>query len=148
MTASEPLVVVVDTMVASALVNARFDPTRAEPFRKVIGERRIIISFATATELRFGAIKAGWGQLRMRGLSRDMERFRVVQPDDDLMRRCARLRVDYERAGHPLAQKIHDADRWIATTALAQLGPRLGRQGVQECSRPVAAVDPPLTLAS
>jgi predicted nucleic acid-binding protein len=30
----------------------------------------------------------------------------------------AQLRVDCHRAGHPLAQKIHDGDRWIAATAI------------------------------
>lgn len=36
----------------------------------------------------------------------------------DMMRRCAELRDTCERAGHPLAQKIHEADRWVAATAL------------------------------
>lgn len=30
----------------------------------------------------------------------------------------AKLRADCEHIGHPLGQRIHDADRWIAATAL------------------------------
>ena len=106
-------------MAASALVNARLDQSRAEPFRALIAGRPIIVSFATVTELRFGAIKARWGDLRLRALDRDLSGLIVAQPDDELMRRCAELRLACERRGHPLAQKIHDADRWIAATAVA-----------------------------
>lgn len=69
-------------------------------------------------EVRYGAIKAGWGDLRRRGLERDLGRFVVVQPDDRLMVVCAELRAECERTGHGLGQKVHEADRWIAATAL------------------------------
>ena len=42
----------------------------------------------------------------------------IVQPDDQLMQTCAELRADCERAGLALGQKIHEADRWIASTAM------------------------------
>lgn len=34
------------------------------------------------------------------------------------MRVCAELRASRGRAGHGLGHKIHEADRWIAATAL------------------------------
>jgi hypothetical protein len=77
-----------------------------------------VVSFATVTELRYGALRAGWGELRRRGLERELARFVTVQPDDQLMRICAQLRASRERAGHPLGHRIHEADRWIAATAL------------------------------
>jgi predicted nucleic acid-binding protein len=104
-------------MVASAIVNARLNSDLAAPYRPLIGDRPIVISFATVTELRFGALKAGWGELRTRALDRDLGAFSVVQPDDELMRECAALRATCERIGHPLGQKVHEADRWIAATA-------------------------------
>lgn len=110
--------VVVDTMVVSALVNAHRHRAPAARFRAVIADRPIVVSFATVTEMRYGALKAGWGELRRRGLERDLTRLVVVQPDDQLMRTCAEVRVECERAGHPLGQKIHEADRWIAATAI------------------------------
>ena len=84
----------------------------------MIAGRRIVVSFSTVTEMRFGAIKAGWGELRRRALERDLSRFAVVQPDDQLMNLCAQLRATCERSGHGLGQKIHEADRWIAATAV------------------------------
>lgn len=47
-----------------------------------------------------------------------MARLVVVQPDDELIVVCARLRADCEQLGHALGQKIHEADRWIASTAI------------------------------
>ncbi len=42
----------------------------------------------------------------------------IVQPDDEAMQECADLRARCERAGLALAQKVHEADRWIAATAI------------------------------
>lgn len=114
-------------MVVSALVNASRDPSPADDYRALIDGRSIVVSFASVTELRYGAIKAGWGDLRRRSLERDLGRFVVVQPDDRLMSICAELRAACEASGHPLGQKVHDADRWIASTAL-----RLGIDLVSE----------------
>jgi predicted nucleic acid-binding protein len=81
--------------------------------------RRVLVSFATVTELRFGAINGAWGDLRRRSLERNLQTFVVVQPDDRLMMRCAEFRYDCQRRGHPLGQKVHEADRSIAATAIA-----------------------------
>ena len=75
-------------------------------------------SFVTVTELRYGATKAGWGELRRRGLERDLAKLTIAQPDDELMHRCADLRAGCERRGQALGQKGHEADRWIASTAI------------------------------
>jgi tRNA(fMet)-specific endonuclease VapC len=109
--------VVVDTMAISALANATRNPELAA-YRQAIAGDRIVVSFATVTELRYGALRAGWGELRRRGLERDLAQFVIAQPDDQLMRTCAELRVSSERAGHGLGHKIHEADRWIAATAI------------------------------
>ena len=39
-------------------------------------------------------------------------------PDDEAIEIYASLRVDSERRGHALGQKVHEADRWVATAAL------------------------------
>lgn len=118
MSAARPQAVVVDTMVVSSLVKAARQPGLAADYRSLIAGRPIVISFATVTEMRYGALKAGWGELRRRGLERDLARFVIVQPDDRLMQVCAELRASCERAGQALGQKIHEADRWIAATAI------------------------------
>lgn len=114
-----PVSVVVDTMVVSALVNAGRDHGAAERYRSAIDGRSVVVSFVTITEMRFGATKAGWGEIRRRGLERVLARLVVVQPDDDLMLTCAALRARCVTEGHALGQKVHEADRWIASTAIA-----------------------------
>lgn len=42
----------------------------------------------------------------------------VVQSGPELIAPYVQLRTDCYRVGHPLAQKVHDADRWVAATAL------------------------------
>lgn len=118
MTTTASSAVVVDTMVVSSLVNAHRRPAMAAEYRALIAGRPIVISFVTVTEMRFGALKAGWGELRRRGLERDLARLVVVQPDDQLMRTCAELRARCEEVGHGLAHKVHEADRWVAATAI------------------------------
>jgi tRNA(fMet)-specific endonuclease VapC len=113
-----PRAVVVDTMAVSALINASRNPQRAAAYRRAINDDSVLVSFVTITELRFGALLAGWGELRRRGLERDLARLVVVQPDDQLMRTCAEIRASCQRAGHALGHKIHEADRWIASTAI------------------------------
>lgn len=110
--------VVLDTMAASALLNASRSTAPAAAYRHVITGDPILVSFVTITELRFGALRAGWGELRRRGLERDLAQLVVVQPAEQLMRTCAELRASCERAGHGLGHKIHEADRWITATAI------------------------------
>jgi tRNA(fMet)-specific endonuclease VapC len=124
-TASRP--VIVDTMAVSALVNEHRDPDTAREYRQIVADRPVLISFVTVTEMRYGALKAGWGELRTRGLERSLSQVVVVQPDDELIRACASLRAGCERGDHPLGQKVHEADRWIAATAL-----RLGLELVSD----------------
>jgi hypothetical protein len=116
--ASSITAVVIDTMAVSALLNPDRRSAGAGEFRDLVGGRVALVSFVTVTELRYGALKVGWGELRRRGLERDLDRFTVVQPDDEMMQVCAALCVRCERDGHGLGQKIHEADRWVATTAL------------------------------
>ena len=118
MTTSRASAVVVDTMVVSSLLHATRQPVPAAEYRALIDDRPVVVSFATVTELRYGALKAGWGELRRRSLERDLARLVIVQPDDALMAVCAELRAQCEMSGHGLGQKIHEADRWIAATAI------------------------------
>lgn len=109
---------VVDTMVVSAFVTEGRDPAPAAEFRRLIDGRSVVVSFVTVTEMRYGALKANWGELRRGELERTLSRFVAVQPEDELMTACAGLRDRCERAGLALGQKVHEADRWVAATAL------------------------------
>ena len=120
MTAAEQSdVVVADTMVISAIIDAHRNPDRAVAYEALIAGRPAVVSFVTVTELRYGALRAGWGDLRRRSLERDLARLVVAQPDDVVIEACAALRDRCHRIGHGLGQKIHEADRWVAATAMA-----------------------------
>ena len=136
--------VVVDTMVVSALVNAGRDPGAAARYRSVTDGRTVVVSFVTVTEMRFGAIKAGWGEIRRRSLERVLAQLVVVQPDDDLMLTCAELRATCLAAGQALGQKVHEADRWIAATAMT-LGVELISSDAVFANVPGLAVQGPET---
>ena len=110
--------IVVDTDVASWLLDPRPSPY-AEEARRFIGDRSRVVSFVTVTELRYGALRAGWGELRLRQLERSLADLDVIQTSAVLIDRCASLRAEQSRAGHALGQKIHEADRWVAATAAA-----------------------------
>ena len=112
-----PAGVVVDTMVISWLFDERPNPLAAR-YRELIGNAPVVLAFQTVMELRFGALRAGWGELRRRGLERRIAQLSVLQPDDEMISRCAQLRVECQRTGHALADKLHDGDRWIAAAAL------------------------------
>ncbi len=108
---------VVDTDALSWTLDPRPTP-RSEYTRRLIGGRTPVVSFVSVTELRYGALLAGWGEFRLRRLARSLADLDVVQSDERLIDRCAELRTWASRAGHGLAHKIHEADRWVATTAL------------------------------
>ena len=106
---ARPLGVVVDTMVISWLFDERANPV-ADRCRALIDARPVVLAFQTVMELRYGALRAGWGDLRRRRLERRIAELSVVQPDDEMISVCAELRQG-RKIGHPLASKIHDGDR-------------------------------------
>ena len=63
MTNAPPAGVVVDTMVISWLFDERPNPL-AERYRDLIGPAPVLLAFQTVMELRYGAIRAGWGEPR------------------------------------------------------------------------------------
>jgi predicted nucleic acid-binding protein len=108
--------VVVDTTVFSALlISGRVDLRRL--YRPHLEGRRIVLSFQTVAEIRFGALNAGWGSRRHEELETRIRRTTVVAPDDHLTTAYARLKRELKAQGHGLWAKEHDGDRWIATTA-------------------------------
>ncbi|MCV7379815.1 hypothetical protein BST11_09915 [Mycobacterium alsense] len=117
MTDVESGAVVIDTMVISWLVDERPN-LLAERYRALIGLRPVLLPFQTVMELRYGAQRAGWGDLRRRRLDRRIGALTIVQPDDETITACAALRVQCQQAGHPLGHKLHDGDRWIAAIAI------------------------------
>lgn len=109
-----PVVVDTDVFSADLLPGSRL----AARFAPIIAGRPVMISFQTVAELRFGALRRGWGEARMLKLAALIQRAHVVHTGPELVEICAQVRVDCEAAGHALAQSEHNADRWIAATAI------------------------------
>ena len=71
------------------------------------------LSFQSVAELRYGAIKAQWGEQRREELERRIRRFVVLSIDDLTVRAWAELRAAAEAKGMP--KQV--GDLWIAATA-------------------------------
>ena len=102
----------------------------AERYASVITGQPAFSSFQTAAELRFGAIRRGWGQARMLRMEAKIDRVEVVHSGPELVAVYAQLRAGCEAAGHALAQKAHTADRWIAATAIRLGIPLVSNDGI------------------
>jgi tRNA(fMet)-specific endonuclease VapC len=87
----------------------------AQQYADALRGSDLILSFMTIAELRMGAISAGWGGRRRLLLKQFIQRFELVDADNDLCTVWARIRADARAAGRPLSPQ----DAWIAATALA-----------------------------
>jgi predicted nucleic acid-binding protein len=82
------------------------------------GGRAAVISFITVAELRFGARLATWGPQKLRRLERELSRAETIWPGPDLIDTYTAVRAWCVKSGHGLGQKAHEADRWVAATAI------------------------------
>jgi predicted nucleic acid-binding protein len=109
--------VVIDTGVFGARLTLRTRPL-ATLYEPLIEGRAALISFVTVAELRFGARLATWGPERRQSLERQLAQAETVWPGPGLTDTYAALRAWCVRNGHGLGQKDHEADRWVAATAI------------------------------
>jgi len=129
MTDARRLGVVVDTMVISWLFDDHPNAL-ADRYRELIDAKPVLLAFQTVMELRYGALRAGWGDLRRRRLQRRIAELTVVQPDDQMISVCSGLRLRCQQIGHALGDNHHDGDRWIAATAVRLGVPLVSHDGV------------------
>jgi tRNA(fMet)-specific endonuclease VapC len=122
--------VVVDTDVYSA----RFlpDSALARRYEPLLVGRIEFVSFQTVAEVRYGARLRGWGTTRLRRMEHEIARTEIVHSGPELIEIYADLRVACQRIGHALSQREHDADRWIAATAIRLGIPLVSNDGVFE----------------
>jgi predicted nucleic acid-binding protein len=107
--------IVIDTEVYSADLS---ETALIAVYEPIIVGRPAFLSFQTVAELHFGALRRNWGAARMRKLDTKIAAAQVVHSGEDLVATYAHLRAECVRLGHALGQREHDADRWIAATAL------------------------------
>ena len=121
-----PIVIDTDVFSADLVPGSRL----TEHYAPLITGRLTFISFQTAAELRYGAIRRGWGQPRMLRMEAKIERVEVVHSGPELVAVYAQLRADCVAAGHALGQKEHTADRWIAAPAIRLKIPLVSNDGI------------------
>lgn len=133
--------VVIDTGVFGARLGRR-ESRLVSIYDPMLRGRPAVLSFATVAELQFGAKAAGWGPRRQQRLDVELSRSEIVWAGPGLIDSYATLRAWCVRNGHGLGQKEHEADRWVAATAI-RLGVPLvahdaifhGVEGLQVLSR-------------
>jgi predicted nucleic acid-binding protein len=108
--------IVVDTGVFSASLSRRRRP-RFEAQIGLITGHQIFLAAVTVSELRYGALVAGWGAARRNRLDESIQATTVVPVSDRFLSSLAELRFACRRAGHPLHDRAHANDLWIAATA-------------------------------
>lgn len=121
--------VLVDTGVFGADRSPTSKPL-ADLYAEVLVGRNILISFVTVAELRYGALRAGWGAKRRNELEETIDAAKVVWPGHGLASEYAALRAECVAAGHGLAEKSNEADRWVAATARYVKVPLVSHDGV------------------
>ncbi|WP_083452888.1 PIN domain-containing protein [Mycolicibacterium goodii] len=85
-----------------------------------LANRRVIISFQTRAEILAGARHRRWGAPRVNQLQEILGRTPTVHSDSDVVDAYLALSAECRKVGHPLHEKIHTADRWIAACAIAK----------------------------
>lgn len=108
---------VVDTGVFSAALSRRRRAEFDEQMRFLAGNQ-IFLAAATVAELRYGALVAGWGDARRTRLEQAIEATTVIPVSDQLLTTVAEVRFESREIGHPLADRVHGNDLWIAASAI------------------------------
>jgi predicted nucleic acid-binding protein len=108
--------ILVDTNVFTARLRER--SALATQYTKHLFGQRIALAPQTVAEARYGALNANWGSARQQRLARLVARARILPVDIDTIEAVAELRNQCRMIGHPLHQSNHNADLWIAATAI------------------------------
>lgn len=109
--------VLVDTGVFSASLSPR-RRERFEPQIALMAGNQIFLAAVTVSELRYGALVAGWGDARRERLEESIHAATVVPVSDKLLTVSAELRFACRSAGHPLHERSHANDLWVAASAV------------------------------
>jgi predicted nucleic acid-binding protein len=107
----------VDTGVFSAAISRRRRVAIDAKVRLLSGQQ-LFLAAQSVAELRFGALVAEWGPPRRAMLEGAIAAATVVPVTDALVNAVAELRAACRRAGHPLADRVHGNDLWIAASAV------------------------------
>lgn len=123
--AADAQIVVLDTDVWSAIYIRRDVPESVRRWRDLLVGRTVVISTQTRAEVLSGIAAGNWGDRRRDQARRVLDDQATVPVTSDVIGAFANLFAECRRAGHPLHEKIHTGDRWVAATAVALGAPLL-----------------------
>lgn len=129
-------IALIDTDVYSALF---IDPSKAgkrgmpvDLWRRLLAGYQVLISFQTQVELESGFRIANWGPARVEAAMSRIEKMPTIQADAEVLRAYVDLTVQCRQKGHALQAKNHNADRWVAASAVAKQVPLLSGDGIYD----------------
>lgn len=93
---------------------------------------QVFLAAVTVSELRYGALVAQWGEQRRLRLEASIQATTVIPVSDALLSAIAELRHACRLAGHPLQDRSHAYDLWIAASAIHIAAPLLTADNVFE----------------
>jgi len=99
-------------------------------WRRSLEGVRVFITFQTRAEILAGALMSNWGPHRVSALRELLDRTPTIGADQSVVDAYARLRADCRSAGHALHDKLHNADRWNAASAIAKGLPLFSHDGI------------------
>jgi tRNA(fMet)-specific endonuclease VapC len=109
---------VLDTTVASLLLSRS---PLLSLYQSYLQNASLCINFQTVAEMRFGALRAGWGAARKRNLELFLSAFNLVVYSDALADHWPQMMDEARRAG----RRLEAGDAWIAATARLLSAPLL-----------------------
>jgi tRNA(fMet)-specific endonuclease VapC len=104
-------IVLCDTSILSDLLRGG---SRTTDMRDLLDSAIKGISVVTVAEMKWGALKAGWGQLRLEALEQRLRSYVQVGIDQATASVWAEIKMESTKAGSPKS----DNDLWISATAL------------------------------
>jgi tRNA(fMet)-specific endonuclease VapC len=99
--------------------------TRAELYRPHLNDPPFMISFMSLAELRRWTLERNWGERRTEELEEYLNRYFVIQSEDQICARWAEAMNTARLNGRPIAA----ADAWIAATAVFLGAPLVTHNG-------------------
>ena len=111
--------VLIDTDVCSFAVLSAAKDERHERWATVLRGRLLAIAVQTRVELLAWPLRRGWGVARRAQMNKSVEQLQTIDVTPVVQDTYVHLTVWAANNGHPIHQKIHASDRWIAATALA-----------------------------
>lgn len=122
-----PTLIVIDTDVFSRVM---VRSNGAQDLRDQLVGKVPVIATQTRAELLAWPRLRGWGAARTEQLNGLIESTAVIPVTDEVVGAYVDLGVACIEQGHPLAQKIHSSDRWVAATAIALARPLISLDGI------------------